>query len=150
MRTSNHVIASTVFSSGLYCVTKSPVISVSSFLIGIFLDIDHLIDYWRQHPGSLDYYHFIETCEKYRLQLVTLFLHSYELLLACVTLVFFTKSALLFGISLGFAQHLFFDTITNSVNDDHSSYFFLYRWYVGFDIRKVFNTDKINGKDSNL
>ena len=139
MRITNHLIASTVFSSGIYFITKSPVITASSFFVGIFLDLDHLIDYWRQHPGSIDVKHFMETCEKYRLKIITLIFHSYELLLIIAVLVFLTKSKFLFGISLGFAQHILLDTIGNDVNPNYSSYFFIHRWRSGFKHSEIFS-----------
>jgi hypothetical protein len=149
MRITNHLIASTVFSSGVYFITKSPTIAASSFFVGIFLDLDHVIDYWRQHPGSLDVKHFIETCEKYRLKIITLIFHSYELLFVVALLVFLTKSRLLFGASLGLAQHLFLDSIGNDINPDYSSYFIIYRWRVGFSSDKVFShKEKIYGQDN--
>ena len=151
MRITNHLIASTIFSSGVYLITKSPVIAASSFFVGIFLDLDHLIDYWRQHPGSLDVKHFVETCEKYRLKILTLFFHSYELLLIVAALVYFTKSSLIFGAALGFAQHLLLDSIGNKINSDYSSYFFIYRWKAGFEGNKIFShKEEQNGQDNNI
>ncbi|MCB4792244.1 MAG: hypothetical protein LHV68_10215 [Elusimicrobia bacterium] len=150
MKIPSHLIVSSVFSSGVYVITKSPVISVSSFVAGIFLDLDHLIDYWRQYPGSLDVRHFIEVCDKYRIKVLTLFLHSYELLIVFAVVVYLTKSPLLLGLSLGLAQHIFLDTIGNNLTENSLSYFFIYRWYIGFDYTKVFDTEKAHGQDNNL
>jgi hypothetical protein len=61
MRLHQHIAVSSVVSLGLYAWTQSLPIAISSFLAGFLLDLDHLIDYWREHPAKIDLIHFFKT-----------------------------------------------------------------------------------------
>jgi hypothetical protein len=140
MRLHEHGIASMVVSGGVYALTGSVPAAAASFISGILIDTDHVIDYWIQHPFKLDLAHFFRTCEELRLIKVRLVLHSLELILLLGFLVVMTRSSVLLGVSIGFAQHLAFDQWYNSV--DPRTYFLLYRMGVGFKNERIFRVVK--------
>ena len=109
MRIREHIAVSAVFSCGLLVITRSWAMFAVSFLSGVLVDVDHVLDYVRQHPSRYDIVHFFRTCEEYRLKKVYLWLHSIEFLLPIGIAAYFTQSVYLTGFSLGLAQHLIFD-----------------------------------------
>jgi hypothetical protein len=146
MRLLGHALASVAVSTGIYGLTKSTEIAVSSFLAGVLIDIDHYFDYWLQYPLKLDVKHFFTTCEGHGLQRVTLLLHSVEMLLVLLAAVYLTRSKMLLGIYLGFSQHIIFDYIFNGVYP--LSYYFVFRIINKFNNVKVFiipDAQKTNG-----
>jgi hypothetical protein len=136
MQLHKHLIASTVISAGIYAATRSPEAAVGSFAAGVFIDIDHVLDYWIQHPFKLDLVHFFATCEEYKLKKTYLFLHSFEFILPLALLVYYTRSPWLAGMALGWSQHVIFDYFNNFTTT--KGYFLIYRALHGFNIRNVF------------
>ncbi|MFC1501041.1 hypothetical protein ACFL58_01150 [Elusimicrobiota bacterium] len=112
-------------------------IAISSFVIGILLDLDHVSDYWREHPFKMDLIHFFETCQESKLKKIYLWLHSIELIIPLVIIVYFTRSELFLGMFIGFMQHLIFDQFFNPIYPQTYSLF--YRFKVKFENKKVFN-----------
>lgn len=140
MRLYEHVAVSVVVSFTVYAITKSFIIAISSFLAGVFIDVDHLIDYWFEHPFRFDIVHFFKTCEEYHLKRVILIFHSIELLLFLGFLVYILREPLLLGITIGIAQHILFDQLFNRIYP--FTYFFVYRFNQGFVNEKVFDVPK--------
>jgi hypothetical protein len=106
-----------------------------SFLAGVFIDLDHLIDYWRECPGRIEPSHFFAICNEVRLKKVWLWLHSLELLPVLGLVLWCTRSWLVAGVLLGFAQHLLLDAAGNPGRP--AAYLLFYR------MRKKFRTADI-------
>jgi hypothetical protein len=123
-------------SAGIYGISGTPALALGSFAAGFLIDLDHLVDYWREYPFRFDVRHFFSTCNEYRLNKTYLWLHSLELLALLAPLAFLLRSALLAGIALGAAQHLLFDHLFN--RSYPQTYFFFFRMRQGFENRKVF------------
>ena len=104
---------------------------------GIFIDIDHIIDYVREKrklPVSL------AAIERffYDLELKQLYcvLHSYELLAALFAMnFFFFQSSYGYSLLLGCLVHLITDSVSNQVH--WKSYFFFYRLKHSFAVGKM-------------
>ena len=137
MRVKEHIAVSAVFSGGILMITRSWVMFIVSFLSGVLVDIDHVVDYLRQHPASYDIVHFFKTCEEYRLKRVYLWFHSIEFLALIGVVTYLTRSICLMGFMLGLAQHLAFDIIFN--RGFSWTYFLVFRWKHGFRGEKVFD-----------
>jgi hypothetical protein len=144
MQLKQHIIASAAISAGIYAATKSADMAISSYITGVFIDIDHLIDYWRDRPFNFNLPKFFSTCKDCDLTKTSLALHSFELLMLTVAAAFLTRSVLLAGIAFGLCQHLALDQLTNKVYP--KSYFFIYRWRHGFKSGSVFS-NKTNGNN---
>ncbi|OGS03833.1 MAG: hypothetical protein A2339_00855 [Elusimicrobia bacterium RIFOXYB12_FULL_50_12] len=136
MRLHQHIIASVAFSGGIYGITGSKSIALASFVTGVLLDLDHVTDYWLEHPLSLNVPHFFEMVDACKLRKTHLWLHSLEMLIPLAVAVWLSKSAILLGISIGFAQHMLFDCLFNFIYP--GSYFLAYRIQKGFKSECVF------------
>lgn len=136
MRLHHHTIASTLISAGLYSLTGSLPLAASSFAMGVFIDLDHLGDYWREHPGSCNIRHFFATCHEYGLRQVYLVLHSLELLPFLALALYLIRGDVMLGLFIGFAQHMALDHYYNRTHGP--SYLFIYRWQHGFLNAHVF------------
>jgi hypothetical protein len=149
MRLYQHVIASGIISGGIYVVSGSPALAVSSCAAGFLVDVDHLFDYWKQHPLSFDIPHFFRTCNEYQLKKAYLLFHSWELLLLAALVAYLSRSVWVVGIALGLIQHMAFDQICNKMHP--FSYFLIYRIVKQFKAEAIFDlqslTDKSHGKN---
>ena len=137
MMLKSHVAASAAVGAGLYAATSSIEMAAASFAAGVFLDLDHLIDYWHEHSFNLDVRRFFDVCRECDLEKTRLFAHSAELLALAASAAYFTRSALLAGLALGMCQHLAFDQFVNKVYP--GSYFLVVRWLTGFKAETVFS-----------
>lgn len=119
-------------------MTKNYLLALSSFLSGVFIDLDHFFDYFKSEGVKFDLHDFFHRCENYRIKKFYLLLHSYEFLLPLGLLTHFTSyNSLTLGILLGFFQHLLLDQISNGVQP--FGYFLTYRWRNGFAGKYIFN-----------
>jgi hypothetical protein len=132
-----HLVASLAVSSIVYLATSSKTIAVTSFVTGVFLDMDHLTDYWVEHPYSFAVKHFFETLERCKLSKNYLWFHSIELLVPIIFIACIARDAKMIGISIGFAQHIFFDSIFNFIYP--TSYFLSYRASKKFISSQIFD-----------
>lgn len=104
MKTSVHIIASTILAIPLYFIFGWKVLFI--FIGGVALDIDHYIWYVFKHKdiNPLNCYrHFMKGLEKdnYKFNIGILFIfHSIEFLTAAALLSFFSEFVLMFAIGL--------------------------------------------------
>ena len=68
MKIQGHISISSAAGAGLYIATKSPVAAAAAVFSGIFIDLDHLIDYFAHAGFRLDIVDFFRTCEKCELK----------------------------------------------------------------------------------
>jgi hypothetical protein len=127
-----HIAASTVISGILYAVFNSWAMSASSFVTGILIDIDHIVDYSIAHGLRIDIKDFFKFFYEERYRRITLILHGWEWLLILVIAAWLVDWNLwVTGALIGWSQHMFFDKIYNISN--FSSYSLLWRFYRGFN-----------------
>jgi flagellar biosynthesis protein FliR len=111
--------------------------SVALFLSGIFIDLDHWLDYFiHEKKVRLDVKDFFTKCEGYGLSKVYLVLHSYELIILLAVVVVLTKNTVLAGVLAGVTTHLVFDQFTNGAH--MFGYSFIFRAFTKFDIKTAF------------
>ena len=133
-----HVVASGVTSVLFAFLTRSWVGTMACFLSGIFIDLDHLLDYciFRKKMcwsiKELEDFCFERTGKIY------LILHSYELMaILWVTVYYFGMQPVWFGIIFGMSVHMLLDQIINPVHP--LAYFLFYRLKIGFTKAIFFN-----------
>lgn len=114
MKVDYHIIASFAFSSCLYFYLHSFYAAVISFLAGIFIDVDHFIDYTFQYR-SIDIKHFFTVFTRpYLLINYYLVFHSVEFIIIFWLVIFKFKLGLFWvSIAAGFTQHLIVDVLFN-------------------------------------
>ncbi|HCJ67313.1 MAG TPA: hypothetical protein DHV62_08340 [Elusimicrobia bacterium] len=138
MKLPEHIGISFSLSTISFALTKNYLFALSSFLSGVFIDLDHFFDYFKSEGIKFDLHDFFHRCENYRIKKFYLLLHSYEIILLFGLIVSLTSyNSLTLGIFLGFSQHLLLDQISNGAHP--LGYFFIYRWLNGFSSEYVFN-----------
>jgi hypothetical protein len=137
MRLTEHIAASAAASAGIYAVTKSPEMAVCSFLTGVLIDVDHLLDYWLEKSFDLNIARFFKTCNECNFTITRLYFHSIEVVIVLCAAAYCTRSLLITGLTLGAAQHIALDQLKNKVYP--ASYFFTYRLFNGFKAANVFS-----------
>ena len=136
MKLTSHIVISFSVSAVLYLVFHSYLLALSSFIFGIFIDLDHFFDYFMECGFNLNIKNFFYIAEDYGFKKTFLFLHSWEIFLIFSAVVFVNSvNEILFGIFVSYAFHLIFDQFGNLSKP--LSYSFIYRW------KKDFLTEKI-------
>jgi hypothetical protein len=133
----SHIATSTVVSALLYGATHSVPLTVSSFLAGFLIDIDHAFDFVREHGITFDVRKFFHLFNEVRFRKLTFVLHSWELVL--LVLAFSMINGIhegLLGVAIGMTHHLVTDQFINRVRA--GGYFFTFRLYHRFAVSAIF------------
>lgn len=97
-----------------------------SFVSGIFIDLDHVIDHYKNNGFTLKPGDVYGACLDMKFKTLYLALHSYEIVILlwiaiyCLSLSNAWKAA-----AIGMTQHLILDNLTNPMHK--LGYFFTYR-----------------------
>ncbi|MDD5686408.1 MAG: hypothetical protein PHE88_01075 [Elusimicrobia bacterium] len=147
MKLASHIIISTSVSTILYLIFHSYIVALSSLLFGIFIDIDHLFEYFNEYGFNLNVKRFFYVAEGYAFKKTFLILHSWELLLIFSFVILFTPvSEVLCGVFVAYIVHLVFDQIGNLSRP--LSYSFIYRWSNNFATEKIWRIDLLDCRQS--
>ena len=124
-----HFLTTAVFCLLIYLKTANPAYIFIFVLGGIFIDLDHFIDYFFYFGIRFRMKDFIEAGYLVSGK-VYVFLHSWELALAVLILSIIFKSPGLFILFLGISSHLVIDNVQK---DNPLVYFIIYRMMMNFD-----------------
>jgi len=139
---SQHMLVHYLLAAGSFVavlfLTKSPLFATLAFLINIFLDADHLFDYWLANGFNLNFKEFVRQtlgvghyCKK--LGKVFVPFHSWEvLLLVLITARVINLPQLVIASIFGFLPHLIWDQITFAKRS--LMYSFIFRALRKFDL----------------
>lgn len=143
MKIKHHAVVSTIVSGILYSVFKSWGLAIASFVSGIFVDLDHIIDFLiakglRFHPEQFFNY-FNEKNFGSRDRLFFLF-HAWEWLILIAVAAWLTGwNFWITGLLIGYGHHMLLDELYNSsryrIRPWILGYFILWRWKKGFRFR---------------
>ena len=127
MKLEHHLAASTIISVVLYAIFKSWGLTISSFVTGIFIDLDHVIDYFGEHGlrfNTKDFFLFFYA-EKHRK--ITMIFHGWELLVILVVIAKLTNwEPWVTGVLIGYGQHMIFDYFYSRTT--FATYSLLWKW----------------------
>lgn len=117
----------------LYYCLRSFSASFACFLSGVFLDIDHVIDYWLHEGINFNIKGLFKWSEDRNWRFLILILHSLEFLVVFWILVSVLKlGPFWFGLAIGFSLHMILDLIYNTKTMYGYTYLFSYRVIKGF------------------
>lgn len=137
MKLHHHAAISTTISLLLFMIFKSWYLSIACFISGVFIDLDHFVDYFREQGINLDIKNFFKTCEKAQFEKIVLFFHGWEwLLLLSLSAWFWGWNLIVVGITIGVGHHLILDAYYNRA--DIKTYSLIWRWSKGFDFDTTF------------
>ena len=142
MTPSKHVVASGITSAGFAFITQSLPGAVACFLSGIFIDLDHLLDFYlikRKMCWSLRELH--DFCLNIKTGKIYLVFHSYELMAVLWISAYFYPNSIWIGCLFGMSVHLLLDQVSNPIYP--WAYFLLYRMQLGFPKKIFFHEDFI-------
>ena len=130
-----HTVISAAGSGAIYAVTGSLPAAAAFSATGIFVDLDHIPDYWRDHGFNLNLKPFFAHFDRKAPETLWLVLHGWEWPIA--GLILGSKlgwPAWLLGAVGGWLLHLSLDQIFNRFQP--MGYWFWYRARAGFESRK--------------
>jgi len=133
-----HIGASAASGFTIYKLIGIPNTAISLFLSGIFIDIDHIIDYFILSNKRFTLNNFFSHCYRGIQEKYYLFLHSYEIFAVLAFVACWTKNDCISGIMMGIGIHLIMDLIGNR-NISSSKrlspwfYFLSYRYVIAFN-----------------
>ena len=138
MRPAAHVVISLGVGAGLAYFFKSCPAAVSCFIGGVFIDIDHHIDYLIARGKIPNYKELNDFCDGvdggWKPYLI---FHSFEaLLIAWLLTLYFQLNAVWAGFLIGVTVHLMCDQVANPIRP--LGYFSWYRFKVNYDKQKIF------------
>ncbi|MFA5043121.1 MAG: hypothetical protein WC381_09225 [Kiritimatiellia bacterium] len=133
MQVSKHVVVSVIVSALVWWWLRSSVAALACFLMGVFIDLDHIVDFLYNHRRHLRLRRFFAAFEFEILENIFVFLHSWEFALVWLALLLCVpdvRRPLALGLFVGFVTHLALDNIFN--RHARWAYFLLYRLRHGF------------------
>ena len=137
MRLHHHTVFSVAIAGVLYTIFKSSGLAIACLISGIFIDLDHIPDYIREHGSPFKIRNFFQVCYKCRFNRIILFLHGWEwLLLSCIVAWLTNWNPWTTGLFIGLSQHMILDAIYNSPGV--WTYSLLWRWKNSFDFETTF------------
>lgn len=128
MTFSQHIALSTVVSGVLYALFRSWGLTVASFFSGIFVDLDHYIDYLIEYGAPFNIKKFFHTIYEEKIKKLYMIFHAWEWL---VLLLFITWISgwnhWAIGLLIGYGHHMVTDAVFN-LNWPVKGYSLLWRW----------------------
>jgi hypothetical protein len=129
--------ASLIFSAATYAVTRSPSLSVANFLAGIFLDLDHVPEYFIKNRLTKSPSSFFTEEMHLDSKKTVLLLHGFDIITLCFGLLYLSGlHALSWALYVGALQHLLLDFIYNPIKTP-------WAFFLAYRIRHHFDTDEI-------
>ena len=141
MKLHHHVAFSATISLFLYMIFKSWYLSMACLLSGIFIDLDHFIDYFREQGINLDIKNFFRICENGQFDRVMLIFHGWEWVLLCSVIGWSSGwTPLVTGVVIGLGHHMILDALYNGTSI--RTYSIIWRWAKGFEFDTIFPSIK--------
>lgn len=147
MKLGQHIGFSTALSVFLYMVTRSWTLSSACLISGIFIDIDHVIDFLIIYGWPFNVNRFFRVFyHELQFKQIYLIFHGWEWLTLLFTAAWLTGwNPLLTGIFLGSSHHIILDCVNNGGNV--WSYSLIWRWKNNFDFKTTFpGLDQLRSK----
>ncbi len=134
-----HLAVSTVISGILYTIFRSWGLVIASFISGIFIDLDHIIDYFiinGIHFNLKEFSNFFKKKKYWKVASkhwrINLIFHGWEWLVVLSILAGITNwNTVVTGILIGFGHHIILDVFNDKPNSWQQTFFgysLLWRW----------------------
>jgi hypothetical protein len=132
-----HVAVAAPLSAALLLAGGGPAAAVAFFVGAVLVDVDHLLDYWRETGFNLELRRFLTYFDSRCPRHLLLAWHGWEwpALLGALGLAL-DLPAWLGALVAGWFVHLVLDQRFNPLTAP--AYFFLYRWAVGFEVAPLY------------
>ena len=163
MKPQTHAVISFTLSLFVYYFFRSFTAAVCFFAAGVFIDIDHLLDYWLYETKKPKLTEFLTVRflrkhwdNPYLLDRMYVVFHSYEFaMLAGAVSMYLFGFTIGTAVFLGLLSHIITDNLENSIHP--FTYFFFFRMARQFETERLYTDEsffrqlvtavKKNGKD---
>jgi hypothetical protein len=140
-----HLAASAVLSGTVYFLTKSVTVAGVSFFTGFLIDVDHVVDYFREYGFRGDVKEFFRVFYETRFKKLLLLFHAWEWVAGLSVLAWISgRNEIILGLLIGAGQHLLLDQFFNEVAP--WGYFFTYRVAKRFLVNEIVRKEQVPGK----
>jgi hypothetical protein len=139
-----HAVISAAGSGAWYWATGDPVAAAAFSATGIFVDLDHWPDYWRDRGARFHLQEFWDHFGRNRPPKLWLVGHGWEWVPALALLAWWSGARWLWGAAAGLLLHLILDQAVNGFRT--FGYSILYRASVGWDSDRIFVAPRTDGK----
>lgn len=131
MKVRYHIAASATFSGTLYLVCPCWRMAAAAFVVGVIIDVDHVVDYVVEFGMRSNWRNFSRSFYEGQYAKIYIFLHAWEWLPALGVMSWLTGgNPWVVGVLLGATQHLIFDQLTNGASI--TGYSLIWRWSKAF------------------
>ena len=137
MRLEHHIVLSAAVSGVVFAVSRSWPATVSSLVVGVLLDGDHVLDYMREYGLRLNLRELFHASYERKFKRTFLILHAWEWAPVIAMVLWLSGGNPWFvGAAIGWLQHLTADQLVNTPNP--WAYSIIWRWRHGFDHKVSF------------
>ncbi len=137
MRLTHHIALSALVSAALWLVGRSGILAFSSLCTGVLIDLDHWLDFFRDHGRPKSLRHFFAASYGRDLKKAWLVLHGWEWIALGLAAAWWSGwNPWLLGGVLGWAQHLAADQVFN--RPSRWGYWLVWRWRRDFSFSAAF------------
>jgi len=141
MRPIWHIISSFVLGLTIFYFTRSLVTGLIALTAGVFIDLDHLIDFWisaPENPFSVkQFFHMDRYLESKGDHYTLIFFHAWELIIGLVVLTIIYNNVYLIAFVLGILLHFALDTFNLEKTDHPLTYSLIFRALKKFKLKNV-------------
>jgi len=117
MKVPYHTVVSLVVSALVWLWLRSAAAALACFLAGVFIDLDHIVDYCLRYGTRIRPRNIFRAFEAEVFDNVFVFLHAWEwILLALVIMWLVDWPPVAVGLVVGFSVHLLLDQLVNRHN----------------------------------
>ncbi len=139
MKTSAHIVTSSVLAAALYAHSHSLPESAMCLAGGVLIDLDHILDFYLFSGERFSVRRFFSWCHSAHWPKLTIFFHSYELYALLFAAAWYLDSAILRGLVWGTGLHLLLDQLDNVRKYRLSPWIYL----LGYRIAVKFRGEKL-------
>jgi len=141
MKLEHHIAVSTVISGILFAIFKSFGLSAASFFVGIFIDLDHIVDYFFETGLGFNKKEFFSFFYEEKHKKIVLIFHGWEFLIILGAAAKLTDlNHWITGMLIGYGQHMLFDFYYNKT--PFRSYSLIWRCKNRFNSEVIFPRDR--------
>ncbi|MBI4846271.1 MAG: hypothetical protein HY810_07355 [Candidatus Omnitrophica bacterium] len=151
MKPSRHIIASLFAGTTVAFFIKDYFAGIICFIFGVFIDIDHVIEFFIHRGFSClnikkiyDFFSIANNERRQPFEKLYLLFHCNEIAILLWVIMIYTNNYYIMAMSVGYTLHLIMDTKTGSV--PAMFYFFLWRMLRGFEVKNFFEKNLNIGK----
>ncbi|MBI5374903.1 MAG: hypothetical protein HZA77_05680 [Candidatus Schekmanbacteria bacterium] len=139
MKPTHHLYTSIATAAVVYPLTGSLMASLGCIIAGVFIDVDHLLEFFMFSKQRFSVKNFMSFFMSLHYKKAFVLFHSYELIIVLWLICLKVNNVVAYGAMLGYTIHMVFDMIFNPVY--WYGYFLSFRLATGFSKEKFIDEE---------